>query len=111
MKKKAIVVGATSGIGLEVARLLASGGYEVGIAGRREERLRDIMRENEGIVAYRRIDVRSAEAPQQLLDMIRELGGIDLISIVPASVGRTVRLKQTRRLLLWRQTEWDLRVW
>ena len=49
MKKKAIVVGATSGIGLEVARLLASGGYEVGIAGRREERLRDIMRETEGI--------------------------------------------------------------
>ena len=78
MKKKTIVVGATSGIGLEVARLLASGGYEVGIAGRREERLRDIMRETEGIVAYRRIDVRSAEAPQQLLDMIRELGGIDL---------------------------------
>lgn len=78
MKKKAIVVGATSGIGLEVARLLASGGYEVGIAGRREERLRDIMHETDGIVAYRRIDVRSADAPQQLLDMIRELGGIDL---------------------------------
>ena len=34
MTKKAIVIGATSGIGLEVARLLAVRGYSVGIAGR-----------------------------------------------------------------------------
>lgn len=34
--KKAIVVGATSGIGKELARLLARNGYMVGVTGRRK---------------------------------------------------------------------------
>ena len=33
MAKKAIVMGATSGIGMEVAKLLATKGWQVGIAG------------------------------------------------------------------------------
>ena len=39
MAKKAIVMGATSGIGMEVAKLLAAKGWQVGIAGGRIERL------------------------------------------------------------------------
>ena len=39
MAKKAIVMGATSGIGMEVAKLLAAKAWQVGIAGRRIERL------------------------------------------------------------------------
>ena len=56
--KKAIVVGATSGIGLEVARLLSERGYIVGVAGRRVDRLEAIVKSNENIKAYRQIDVR-----------------------------------------------------
>lgn len=52
MTKKAIVIGATSGIGLEVARLLAVRGYSVGIAGRRVERLQEIVATTDGIVAW-----------------------------------------------------------
>lgn len=33
--KKAIIIGATSGLGLETARLLAQQGWQVGLAGRR----------------------------------------------------------------------------
>ena len=51
--KKAIVIGATSGIGLEVARLLAERGYIVGVAGRRVDRLEAIVKSNENIKAYR----------------------------------------------------------
>ncbi len=44
MAKKAIVMGATSGIGMEVASLLAQRGWQVGIAGRRIERLEEVKR-------------------------------------------------------------------
>lgn len=42
--KKAIVIGATSGIGKETAEKLAENGYEVELAGRREERLIELKR-------------------------------------------------------------------
>ncbi len=37
--KKIIIIGATSGIGLEVARCYLKDGWQVGVAGRREEEL------------------------------------------------------------------------
>lgn len=80
--KKAIVMGATSGIGLEVARLLAERGYKVGVAGRRVERLAEAVRKTDGIVAYRQIDVNDEAAPERLNELIAELGGIDLYFIV-----------------------------
>lgn len=64
MTKKAIVIGATSGIGLEVARLLAVRGYSVGIAGRRVERLQEIVETTDGIVAWQQIDVNAEDAPR-----------------------------------------------
>lgn len=78
MKKRAIVMGATSGIGQEVARLLAANGYEVGIAGRREERLVQMAQATPGIVAHRQIDVTKEDAPTELYKLIEELGGMDL---------------------------------
>lgn len=78
MKKRAIVMGATSGIGQEVARLLAANGYEVGITGRREERLVQMAQATPGIVAHRQIDVTKEDAPTELHKLIEELGGMDL---------------------------------
>ena len=37
--QKAIIIGATSGIGQEVARILVQQGWHIGIAGRRKEAL------------------------------------------------------------------------
>ena len=71
-------MGATSGIGQEVARLLAANGYEVGIAGRREERLVQMAKATPGIVAHRQIDVTKEDAPTELHKLIEELGGMDL---------------------------------
>ena len=42
-KRKAIVVGATSGIGREVAIQLAATGWDVAVAGRRTERLQELV--------------------------------------------------------------------
>ena len=76
MTKKAIVMGATSGIGMEVAKLLAAKGWQVGIAGRRTERLQALM--TDGITCYQQIDVTSADAPHLLQQLIDKLGGMDL---------------------------------
>lgn len=77
MAKKAIVMGATSGIGMEVAKLLAAKGWQVGIAGRRIERLQALISQG-GITCYQQIDVTSPDAPAQLQELIDKLGGIDL---------------------------------
>ena len=90
MAKKAIVMGATSGIGMEVASLLAQRGWQVGIAGRRIDRLEEVKRNTNLLISespkaskgeiacYQQIDVTSPEAPSLLLKLIEKLGGMDL---------------------------------
>ena len=71
--KKAIVVGASSGIGMEVARLLLKQGWKVGVAARRIDLLKTI-----GDVETEQIDVTKPEATQQLQHLIERVGGMDL---------------------------------
>lgn len=78
MEKTAIVVGATSGIGREVALLLAEKGYKVGIAGRREDRLAEVSALHENIVATSQIDITKDEAPEKLVALADTLGGLNL---------------------------------
>lgn len=73
MEKRAIVIGASSGIGREVARLLMADGWTVGVAARREDRLKEL-----GAAAWQQIDVTQADAPQRLRQLIRQLGGMNL---------------------------------
>ena len=75
---KAIIVGATSGIGKEVALQLLAKGWELGIAGRRTELLEEIKAQAPQRIHTRRIDVRSDEAASDLLALIADLGGMDL---------------------------------
>lgn len=76
--KSAIVVGATSGIGREVASLLAQRGWRVGIAGRRENVLSEMVDIIDGIVAYEVIDVTTSESVDGLRRLIGKLGTMDL---------------------------------
>ncbi len=78
MKKSAIIVGATSGIGLEVARVLASKGWTLGLAGRRENRLLEIAKELPQVKVFRRIDITQVDATSVLQEMIEELDGVNL---------------------------------
>ena len=75
---KAIVMGATSGIGLEVAKILDEQGYELGIAGRREENLKAIKESLSNVKAYMPIDITAADASVKLESLIEQLGGVDL---------------------------------
>lgn len=76
--RKAIVMGATSGIGMEVARQLAAQGWQLGLTGRRMERLQQLQRELPQVVAVRSIDMTREDAPELLNRLIGELGGMDL---------------------------------
>ena len=77
-QRRAIIVGATSGIGLEVAKVLAEKGWLVGIAGRRQELLQQIQRKQMNIIATEQIDVTREDAPERLLTLIGKTGGMDL---------------------------------
>ena len=69
--KRAIVLGASSGIGREVALLLKDREWTVGVAARREELLGDFEHRAQ-------IDVTSEEAGLRLLALIEQMGGMDL---------------------------------
>lgn len=77
-QKKAIIVGASSGIGREVACLLIARGWKVGIAARREAKLLELQSEHPQQVVVQTIDVTSDDASQQLQQLIGQLGGMDL---------------------------------
>ncbi|HHV04324.1 MAG: SDR family NAD(P)-dependent oxidoreductase [Bacteroidales bacterium] len=76
--KRAVIIGATSGIGKEVARILLSEGWKVGISGRREDLLIQMQSEAPESVEYEVIDITRQEAPQLLGQLISKLGGMDL---------------------------------
>ncbi len=80
--KKAIVVGATSGIGKELARLLAKNGYRVGITGRRKALLVALKHEQPEAFCTRTFDVSDTTLSiLELNELVAELGGLDLIII------------------------------
>jgi len=78
----AIVIGASSGIGRELAKVLSNNGYAVGLAARRLDLLTALQSELTGKSCARQMDVaRTDEAVQSLHGVIEELGGMDLIVI------------------------------
>lgn len=79
MIRQAVIVGATSGIGLEVARAMWQKGITLGVAGRRTERLDAFARECGSRVFTQEIDVTREDAPERLLSLIDRMGGVDLI--------------------------------
>lgn len=85
--KKAIIVGASSGIGKELALLLSEEGYEVGLAARRNELLTEVAANCKTRAITAKIDVKNcAEAVEALHKLIEALSGVDLI-ILCAGIG------------------------
>mgnify|MGYP000715273416 CR=1 FL=1 len=80
MGKNAIVFGATSGIGKELAKLLVGDGYHVAITGRREDKLREIKKSNPEKYIIKKQDVIELNESEKVFNsLIEELGSVDLI--------------------------------
>lgn len=80
--KKAIIIGASSGIGKELARLLAQEGYVVGLAARRLSLLEALQKELNGQAFVSQMDIsQPEEAVTRLEELIGVMGGLDLLVI------------------------------
>ncbi|MBQ6167723.1 MAG: SDR family NAD(P)-dependent oxidoreductase [Muribaculaceae bacterium] len=76
--KRVVIIGASSGMGLEVAKLLLDEGCLLGVAARREDRLQALKLLASDRVEVQAIDVTADDATARLRELIDRLGGMDL---------------------------------
>ncbi len=100
--KVAIVTGGNGGIGLGIARALASAGADVAIAGRNEDKTSTAVQELGGNALGLRIDVTDASDVQRMVqETVDRFGGLD---IVVANAGMNIRkLPHEYELAEWQQ--------
>jgi short-subunit dehydrogenase len=88
MRGKALVTGASSGIGKETARRLAQEGFQVIASARRKESLAELAKENQNIIP-RPVDLSDA---QELEKFCQELSGLsEPISVLINNAGFSIR--------------------
>ena len=76
--KRVIIIGASSGMGMEVAKLFLDEGCRLGVAARREDRLQALKQLAPDRVEVQAIDVTADDATSRLRALIDRLGGMDL---------------------------------
>ena len=80
--RKAIIIGATSGIGKGLAKILVENNYIVGITGRRTELLDELKSEKPQSYFTRTFDITDTKIIVENLEALTtELGGLDLVII------------------------------
>jgi short-subunit dehydrogenase len=85
--KKAIVIGASSGIGRELAKVLSGNGYAVGVMARRSLLLNELRNEIKGRLLVQEIDAADTETAMGILaSFIEKMGGIELV-VISAGIG------------------------
>jgi short-subunit dehydrogenase len=78
-QKKIIIVGASSGIGREIACKYVANGNKVGITGRRENLLNELKEKYPDQIFISCFDVMGKDNQQKIRQLIEELGGMDLL--------------------------------
>ncbi len=73
--KHAIIIGASSGIGLELVKLLSSSGCKVAAVARRAERLDGLQ----NVIPFKHDVTQYDEVPALFQEITKQLGGLDLI--------------------------------
>ena len=77
--QKVIIIGATSGIGRELAKVYVRRGFQVGISGRRQQLLDSLQKKIPGKIITECFDVTGKENIFHLRNMIEKLAGVDII--------------------------------
>ena len=76
--KRIIIIGASSGLGQQVAKLFLERGWRLGVAARREERLMELKQLASDRVEVQSLDVTATDAATRLRELIDRMGGMDL---------------------------------
>ena len=84
--KKAIIVGASSGIGNSLAEVLIENDYKVGITGRRKTILESLKKSNPNRISISAFDCTEGNNSKKLEELAAQLGGLDLL-ILSAGTG------------------------
>ncbi|WP_010177939.1 SDR family NAD(P)-dependent oxidoreductase [Aquimarina agarilytica] len=77
--KKAIVIGASSGIGNALAKLLVHNNYKVGITARRSKELESLKQTAPTHFIISSFDCTTAENSAKIEELVHKLGGLDLL--------------------------------
>lgn len=77
--KKAIIIGASSGIGRGIALELLKRGYKIAITARRKERLEEIKSIDSDMVIVKTFDSSTEKNIEMLNELVKKLGGLDLL--------------------------------
>lgn len=75
--KKCIIIGASSGIGKEVAKIWIKRGYKLGLAARRLELLEELKALAPDRIEIAKLDVNDASSTTTLSTLIERVGGMD----------------------------------
>lgn len=73
------MIGATSGIGNELAQILIQNGYKVGITGRRLAELERLKKRNPEHFIVSSFDCTKENNSKKLNDLVDQIGGLDLL--------------------------------
>lgn len=84
--KKAIIIGASSGIGNELAKILVQNGYQLGITARRLPELKSLQQSHPDKYILSAFDCTTTDNIVKLSELTDQLGGLDLL-IVSAGTG------------------------
>ncbi|MFA6078596.1 MAG: SDR family NAD(P)-dependent oxidoreductase [Candidatus Omnitrophota bacterium] len=86
-RKNVIIIGASSGIGRELAKIFCENGYVVGLAARRLDLLAELKKELPGSSFITRMDIAHPDNAMKIFeDLVKEMGGLDIV-VIAAGIG------------------------
>ncbi|MDE5422857.1 SDR family NAD(P)-dependent oxidoreductase [Ancylomarina sp. DW003] len=84
--KKAIIIGATSGIGKELVKLLIDNDYKLGLTGLHTNGIEELRQNNQKQLEVRYFDCTKESSAERITELVASLGGLDLL-IFSAGIG------------------------
>ncbi|MCB9201996.1 MAG: SDR family NAD(P)-dependent oxidoreductase [Flavobacteriales bacterium] len=86
MGGKAIIIGASSGIGLEITNLLIKENYSLGLIDINEQKLGELKEKSSNHIEIQKVDCTKLNNAVIIKELITKIGGLDLL-ILSAGIG------------------------